>query len=319
MNRQLHRFLALLAVLAPMAGAAQNLSGKKILFLSSYHQGYAWNDGVEAGAASVLKGSGVEMQTFRLDAKRHPEPKAVREAGQKALALIANSRPDLVIVSDDIGTKLMVDNFKNTAMPWVFCGVNWDASRYGLPFKNTTGMVEVGPVEPLIQNLKVYAKGTRVGYLTADVETERTDQAAYRDLLKINFTQQKLVKSMAEWNTVFERFQGEVDVLLLGNNAGLPDWSEPVAAAWAMEHGKIPTGTIYDWMMPYTMLGVTKVADEQGIWAAKAALRILRGEAPASIPLARNKDGKLYVNVNLASKAGVVFKPEIISNAQVLK
>ncbi len=43
------------------------------------------------------------------------------------------------------------------------------------------------------------------------------------------------------------------------------------------------------------------------------------GTAPSAIPFARNKEGQIMVNVKLAAKAGVVFKPELVRNAVVLK
>lgn len=319
MNRAVLRTLALAVTLVSSRAAAQGLSGKKVLFVDSYHQGYAWSDGEEAGAASVLKASGVEMRTVRMDAKRHPGDKAVKEAGLRVKATIESWRPDVVIAADDIATQVMVHGYKNASLPWVFCGVNWDASRYGLPFKNATGMVEVALLDKLFQNLKGYAKGPRLGLLTSDTETERTEQAAYHKQLKISFARERLVKTFAEWKAAFRSMQDEVDALFLGNFAGINDWNETEAAAWALAYGKIPSGAMYDFMMPYAMLGMTKVPEEQGIWAAKTAVAILRGQSPASIPIVQNKDAKLYVNVKLASKAGIVFKPELISNAQVLR
>ncbi len=82
-----------------------------------------------------------------------------------------------------------------------------------------------------------------------------------------------------------------------------------------MEHTKVPSGCAYDFMMPFSMLGFTKIEEEQGAWAAAAALRILKGEAPSSIPVTSNKESKILVNVKLATKAGVVFKPEVIRSA----
>jgi ABC-type uncharacterized transport system substrate-binding protein len=319
MNRVVLSTLALLAVASSSPAAAQSLSGKKVLFVNSYHQGYEWSDGEEAGAATVLKASGVEMRVFRMDAKRHPEDKAVKEAGLKVKALIESYRPDVVIVADDIATQVMVHDYKNVSLPWVFCGVNWDASHYGLPFKNATGMVEVALLDKLLQNLKGYAKGTRLGFLSSDTETERTEQRAYHQQLKIPFAKEKLVKTFAEWKAAFRSMQGEVDALFLGNFAGINDWNEGEAAAWALAYGKIPSGAMYDFMMPYAMLGMTKIAEEQGIWSAKTALAILKGKSPAAIPIVTNKEAKLFVNVKLASKAGIVFKPELISNAQVIR
>jgi ABC-type uncharacterized transport system substrate-binding protein len=76
---------------------------------------------------------------------------------------------------------------------------------------------------------------------------------------------------------------------------------------------------MYDFMMPYAMLGMTKIAEEQGILAGKMALAILKGAAPSSIPVTQNKEAKLYLNVKLASRAGIVFKPELVKAAEILK
>jgi hypothetical protein len=113
--------------------------------------------------------------------------------------------------------------------------------------------------------------------------------------------------------------QSEVDVLLLGNYSGINDWNEADATAFALANSKVPSGGMYDFMMPYSMLGLVKVAEEQGIWSAKAAVDILKGASPASIPVVRNKQGKTMINLKLAQKGGIVFKPELVRNAQVLK
>jgi ABC-type uncharacterized transport system substrate-binding protein len=72
-------------------------------------------------------------------------------------------------------------------------------------------------------------------------------------------------------------------------------------------------------MMPYSMLGFVKIAQEQGLWSGKTALAILKGAPPSSIPVTPNKEAQIMVNVKLASKAGVVFKPELVRNAVVVK
>ena len=311
--------LALVVVFAATAGAGQSLSGKKVLFVNSYHEGYEWSDGEQNGALSVLKASGVEMKPHYMDTKRNPAESFLKEAGMKVKAAIETYKPDVVIVADDNGTKIMIQYYKDTSLPWVFTGVNWDAKPYGLPFKNATGVEEVALVKELIANLKTYAKGNRVGFLTVDSETERTEQRAYRDILKIQFAQEKFVKTLADWKENFKRMQGEVDILYLGNYAGINDWKWDEAAAWALEHTKIPSGSTYDYMMPISMLGMTKIPEEQGILAAKMALQILQGTPAGTIPIAQNKQAKLYLNVKLGTKAGIVFKPELVKNAEVIK
>jgi ABC-type uncharacterized transport system substrate-binding protein len=311
--------LIFLTALASVAAGGESSPGKKILFINSYHQGYAWSDGEEAGAVQALAGSGVKLDFYRMDMKRRPDDKHFKEEGQKVKALIEAEKPNVVIVSDDHATQVMVEYYKNAALPWVFCGVNWDSSVYGLPFTNATGMNEVALTQQLLDNLKGYAKGSRIGFLTVDSPTERVEGRWYKKQLNVQFAQEQYVKTFAEWKENFVRMQGQVDLLLLGNFAGINDWNEAAAAAWALEHSKVPSGVMYDFMMPYAMLGMTKIPEEQGIWAAKAALAILKGASPGSIPVTENKGAALMINVKIASHAGIVFKPELVKHAQVIK
>lgn len=311
---------ALAAALTLAAEPARAQAGKKVLFVNSYHQGYEWSDGIEEGALKVLRGSGASVEFFRMDTKRNGDEKSKKAAGLAAKALIEKMHPDVVILSDDNAVKYVLEPyFKNAATPFVFCGVNWDASPYGLPYRNATGMVEVALTRQLVDKLLEYGKGKRVGYLTVDNETERIDQKAFHQQLKLTFAEERLVKSFADWKAAFVELQGKVDVLLLGNYAGLTGWNDVEAKAFVEANTKLPSGGMYDFMMPYTMLGLTKVAQEQGIWAAKAAVQILGGAAPSAIPIAPNKEGQIMLNVKLAAKGGVVFKPELVRNAVVLR
>lgn len=309
-------FFAALAALAPGLGQA---AAGRVLFVNSYHQGYPWSDGEEAGARQVLSASGVQLEFYRMDTKRHPEAKWFEDQSRKLKAKIDADKPDVVIVADDNATKVMVKYYKNTPQKWVYCGVNWDPSVYGLPFSNATGMAEVALIDKTIETLKGYAKGTRLGFLTADTETERTEGRAYAKQLKLRFVAEKYVKTFAEWKEQFKKMQGEVDVLFFGNYAGINDWNEAEGAAFALQNSRVPSGGMYDFMMPYVMLGMTKVAEEQGIWSGKAALQILKGTPVSAIRPTENKEYQLFLNVKLASKAGVVFKPDLLKNASVLK
>lgn len=310
--------LALALGLAAAPAAAQ--SGKKVLFVNSYHPGYEWSDGEEEGAAKVLRASGVTVEFFRMDTKRHGEEAAKKQAGLAAKAAIEKAKPDLVIVSDDNAVKYVLQPFyRDAPLPFVFCGVNWDASGYGLPYANATGMVEVALTTQLVDKLKEYAKGRRVGFLTVDTETERLEQKAYREKLKLEFAQERFVRTLADWKAAFKEMQGQVDVLLLGNFAGINDWNEADARAWAEANTRIPSGAMYDFMMPYATLGLIKIAQEQGIWAGKTSLAILKGEKPSAIPIASNKEGQIMVNAKLAAAAGIVFRPELVRNAVAAK
>jgi ABC-type uncharacterized transport system substrate-binding protein len=311
--------LAVALLLSATAATAQQLTGKTVLFINSYHAGYPWSDGEEAGASKALAPTGATLKFYRMDSKRHPEDAFMADQSRKLLTLIQTEKPDIVIAADDNATRVMVEHFKDVSLPWVFCGVNWDASPYGLPFKNATGMLEVSLTKSVIERLKEQAKGSRTGFLTADTETERSEGRAYRQMLKLSFQREAYVKSFAEWKEAFLQMQEQTDVVFIGNYAGINDWNETEARAFVQEHTKIPSGSEYDFMMPYVMLGMTKVAEEQGRWAAETAATILEGRAPSTIPIVANKEEKLYVNVGLASKAGIRFSPELLKRAVLIK
>ncbi|MEE8303670.1 MAG: hypothetical protein V3S24_14685, partial [Candidatus Tectomicrobia bacterium] len=52
--RGLSRVLWLMVILILSLVTAQSVFAAKCLFISSYHRGYAWSDGVERGVRSVL-------------------------------------------------------------------------------------------------------------------------------------------------------------------------------------------------------------------------------------------------------------------------
>jgi ABC-type uncharacterized transport system substrate-binding protein len=316
---KMRNVVAVLAALIASSAQAQ-LAGKKVLFVNSYHEGYEWSDGEEHGAAAALKGTGVELRFARMDAKRHADEAFRKAAGEKVKAEIEAWKPDVVIVSDDAAVKYLLQPFyKNGKVPFVFCGVNWDASKYGLPYSNATGMLEVSFAREMLDSLKAYAKGSRVAFLTVDSETERVEAAAYKKELGIQFAAERYVKTLAEWKAEYEKLQGEADILFLGNYAGAQgEWDAAAAAAFAAEHAKIVSGSIYDFMAPYAMLNFAKIAEEHGAWAANTAVEIMKGASAGSIAIARNKQSKIVLNPKLAAKVGVVFKPDLLKHAVVV-
>ena len=132
-----------------------------------------WSSEVETGIRDALEGSGAELQVIRMDTKRNPGDGFGQQAGADALAAIEGVDPDLVIACDDNAQKYLVMPFLNdTDIPVVFCGVNWDASRYDFSTNNVTGVVEVELPDQVVEILKPYTQGEQVAYLTVASETE---------------------------------------------------------------------------------------------------------------------------------------------------
>jgi ABC-type uncharacterized transport system substrate-binding protein len=218
----------------------------------------------------------------------------------------------VVTASDDNAARyLIMPYYRDAALPFVFCGVNWDASIYGFPYKNVTGMVEVSPIPKIIELLRRYAKGDKIGYLTEDTETKRKEMEFHNTLFGIHYDGVYLVNSFEEWQQSFLEAQENMDMLVILGIAALNDWDDTAAQAFAEQHTKIPTGTDFGWLMHLALLGVGKSPEEQGRWSAKAALKILDGVPPGNIPLAYNKEGTLYFNKIIAARLGIDEVPPL--------
>lgn len=305
----------------PIAGenVSPDFTGKKIVYVNSYHEGYPWSDGIETGLHTILDGTGVELTIIRLDTKQNPDVEFGKAAGAKAWQEIQKIQPDVVIASDDNAQKYLVVPFmKESQIPVVFNGINWDGSAYGFPTEKITGMIEVELPDQLVELLKGYAKGDRVGYITIDTETERKVVGIYNQRFFGGSMVTYWAKTQEEFKTAFLTAQQEVDILIMGNNAGSDVWDEAGMKQFILANTTIPTGSINDWMAPYSLLTLAKSAQEQGEWSAQAALLILGGTPPSGIPVAENKKGQLIVNLDLADKLSIVFAPSLLKNAILL-
>jgi len=298
--------------------AEPEYTGKKILFINSYHEGYEWSDGIEKGLRDVLDGTGVEIKYMRMDTKQHPEEEFAIEAGRTIQAEIEAFKPDVVIACDDNAQKyVVVPYLQGTDLPVVFCGVNWDASIYGFPDSNITGMVEVELPGRLVEHLKTYARGDRLAYLTVDSETERKVAEIYNDLFFDGKMQVYWVKTFEEFKEAFIKVQDEADILFFGNNAGIDRWDDTEVIPFITENAKIPSGAINDWLAPYVLVTLAKSSEEQGEWSGTAALRILAGTPASEIPTVENKREELILNLDIAEILGVVFPPSMLRNAEI--
>ena len=299
------------------AAPAAKYAGKKIVFINSYHEGYEWSDGVEHGIHNVLDGTGAEVKFIRLDTKRNPDVEFAKKAGEQAKAEIDAFKPDVIIACDDNAQKyVIVPYYKGTNTPVIFAAVNWDASAYGFPTSNVTGMLEVELPDQIVEQLKPYAKGDRVGFISIDSETEQKVAKVYNDRFFNGQMKTYWATTMDEFKEAFLKSQTEVDMLFMNNNAGAKQWDEAEMEKFILANTKIPAGTINSWMMPYSLLALTKVPEEQGEWSAQTALRIIDGTPVSSIPVTKNKKGRLILNLTMAQKMGIVFPPSMLKHAE---
>lgn len=301
------------------ADTSKPMNGKKVLFVNSYHPGYPWSDGEQTAAVKTLEDAGVKVLTVFLDANKNQDEQSLLSAGSAAWKSYETFAPDLVIAADDPAQKyFVVPYLKGSTVPVVFCGVNWDASMYGYPVPNVTGMVQKDLVEQAVSLMRTFAKGSRIGYLGPDVKTGAKNCEMYNALFFQDDMKCYLVSSLKEFETAFSRAQEEVDMLLLHNEDGIADWRPEEAQKFIRSHVKIPLAGFHVHFADNSLFTFGMVPQEQGEWAASAALRILGGVKPSEIPLAENVKAHLIVNLKMANAAGIVLPVSLLKTAQVV-
>jgi ABC-type uncharacterized transport system substrate-binding protein len=297
---------------ALVAGGGARAQSRRVLHVDSYHPGNEWNDRIVTALRGALEGHAVDLKVVHLDAKRLTAPADLSASVEAARRAITEFRPDVVTVSDDpAAQELVIPHLRDTAMPVVFCGLNWDASVYGLPYRNTTGMVEVSSIPQILRLLRQHARGPRLGFLAEDTDTKRKELAHHHRLFGLTYDKVYFVRSHAQWKEAFLKAQREVDMLLILGVGSLVDWDLADARKLAEEETLIPSGTDFEWLMPTSLVGVAKSPEEQGRWVAQATLRILEGVAPSDIPLTYNRDGDLFFNARIARRLGIGGAPAL--------
>lgn len=104
-------------------------------------------------------------------------------------------------------------------------------------------------------------------------------------------------------------------MVIIGNRSGINDWNEEDARACVMQYTRKPTGTCYDFMCDYSLIGYVKDPEEQGRWAAQTALKVLHGTPVSDIPITRNSSFRLIVNKNIARSSGLSLPDTILGQA----
>ncbi len=295
---------------------------RKILYIASYHVDKGeWTAGIKVGIDSVLDGRGdIILKTHNMDTRLTKSEEKKRGAALQAKKVIETWQPDIVITSDDNAAKyLLKPYFKNSEIPFVFCGLNWDASVYGLPYKNATGMVEVQLIKEMVEHLSPYAQDKRIGALRGDTLTNRKEQTYFQDQLGISM-QVRYVNNLSEWKVEYEVLQKKVDMLVLGSLRALDTQNTPMVeiAQFVLDTTKVPTAAYDEFMQSIALITLSTRPEEQGQWAAEQALNILGGVSPIDIPIVQNRKARRILNMKIAKLLGIKFPLDILETSHLV-
>lgn len=291
--------------------------GKKVVWVDSYHQGYEWSDGIGRGIREVFVDKGIQIKIIRMNTKKNKSDEFAEQAAREALKEIEAFSPDAIIASDDNAQKyLIVPHFSGSDIPVIFCGVNRDATMYGYPLPNVTGMLEVEPLDALLELLRQYAKGEKVGYLYSNTATERKMVASYQKNVFSGQLKTYPAETFYDFQQGFLKAQQEVDMLIIPNSSGIADWQADTAEAFILDNVRIPSGTFISFMQKLVLFTMANSPEEQGRYAASTVLRVFNGERIPDIPIARNRSGETTVNVKMANAAGIILPISTLKDAK---
>ena len=256
-----------------------------------------------------------ELKQHDMDTKRNKTKEFKKEAGLKAKQLIESWKPDIVITADDNAAKYLIQPyFKDHEIPFVFCGINWTAAEYGFPYSNVTGMVEVAPIFPLLEKVQdLVPSAKKAIYIGANTLTEEKNLARFQNATqKLNISlDSALSNTVEEWLLSYKQAQ-QYDFIVVGSNSGITGWDETRVISEIKTLSSRLSVTNHDWMMPYTMLGFTKVPEEHGEWAAQAALSILDGVDVTQIAIVPNRKWDIWTNLSLLKSSEIILPEGLI-------
>jgi ABC-type uncharacterized transport system substrate-binding protein len=282
-----------------------------VLYINSYHPGYPSSDEITEGIKKVLKDEKVDLEIIYMDTKRNQEHEYILEKSKSIFRLIEKNPPEVMIVSDDNAVaNLVVPHLIGSPVPIVFCGVNWTADSYHLPPGQITGMLEVLPVKEGIQTLMDHGYAIKkVTILSENSASEQKNIGFISGLLENTgiAVEYRLAGDFDQWKEYFIEAGRLSDAVYMPTNGAIRGWDHEEAVRFIHDAIKVPLVTCDEFMMPYAVVGVTKIQEEQGEWAGKTALRILDGAEVRSIPVTSNSRIRIWWNPSLAEKIG--FEP----------
>lgn len=288
---------------------------KKVFILNSYHQGYGSSDDIMQGVMVNLDTASYDYTIFYMDTKRKPVEE-YETIAEQALQAIDQYNPDIILATDDNAIKYVVEpNFKEKETPVLFAGVNWSAEPYGLPTENINGMLEIIPVGTALDTLLNYYPQAK----NIAVISEKSN-SAFKDTTNLQpfFNQRNLQSSyffsadFEAWKEDFLQINQNFDLVYFPTNGAIANWQEDEAKQFVEENISTMVFTCDDFMMPYVVFGLTKIAREQGEWLASTTNKILAGELTiAEVEMTRNRQAQLWLNNELAEKIEFQPSPEL--------
>jgi len=335
-----NKALSLLTVLLGLSVlCAQAQTVPNILVIHSYNPGLSWTDDIHQGIIETFSASGKpwSISTEYLDAKRYPHEHILRMQSELIATHVRDHAVSAVIVSDDAAFDFVLQHrdelFEN--VPIIFCGVNNFQPEMLGGAEGITGVSEMISVRETLDAALALQPDTRnVVIIGGSISsTDRSNRSkflrlmpSYAGRLRFHFWQDIPTPVLLE---KVETLSPKTLIFLANAIAGLDgrmlDFGPSVALVKA--NTQSPIYGFWDFFLGHGIVGGKLVnGAEHGRIAARMALQILDGTAPADLPVVREVanrylfDHRELTRFNLDEKAlpegsVIVHRPQSVFEA----
>ncbi len=291
-------------LLVPALLSAGENKAKEVLVLHSYHRGLPWDDSIDQGIESVFKESGlnIKSQFEYMDSKRISDVQYLSQLFKIYKHKFRQRKFDVIVSIDNNALNFLLEHdealFPRT--PVVFCGVNNFQGTLLMGRTRYTGVVENIAVEETIDTaLKLHPKageiiiyGTDTPTYLANREIVKSVIPSYKGAVKITFVEGLNIMEIQDHA---RKLSDRAVVMLIasardekGDRILFGPFGEMVAAV-----SPVPQYSLWDFTLGHGVLGGKLISGAaQGASAAMMALRILKGEKVADIPIQRESPNR---------------------------
>jgi ABC-type uncharacterized transport system substrate-binding protein len=261
-----------------------------------------------------------------MDTKRNTSQAWMTEISEKAIKEINEFKPDVLMVFDDNACRYVAEQFKDSDLKIVFCGMNGDPEDYGFPADNITGVLErelwsesfelVKELKPSVKNAVILLDSSATSAQTA----RRIESSSLMNELMAVYR----ISTFDAWKNTVIQCQDSAEALGLFVYFALKDSSGNTVPAdevlkWTLENNKLPEFAILDFTVENGALcGVIETGHTQGKLAAQLALKILDGKDPADLNILSPNKGERLINKNRAAQLEIDLSKEVKRNARII-
>lgn len=272
---------------------------RNILVMHSYHQGLEWTDDISQAIEDVFENDGGHYEIFfeYLDTKRNAGELYFQRLSEfeREKTQLAELDFALIIASDNNALRFLVDYGEELfgPVPIVFCGVNDFSMDMLKERENITGIPEyidyqstlhmMGRLHPERNKLLIIVDRSISGNAVAEelkkVEGEFRDRFSFEYLRDFSVDSiDRRISGLSEESLIY------LLVMNIDKEGIFLSYSDAIRLV--RQHSQVPIYGSWDFFFGKGVLGGIMVSGySQGEQAANLALRILKGEDPARIPV----------------------------------